>query len=44
VCVATANLEEFLNQLKKEGDAKVEPTVITKLDQKSLVKKGFFRN
>ncbi len=42
VCVATANLEEFLNQLKKEGEAKVEPTVITKLDQKSLAKKGFF--
>jgi hypothetical protein len=41
--VATANLAEFLNQLKKEGDAKVEPTVIAKLDQKSLAKK-FFRN
>jgi len=43
VCVATANLEQFLNQLKKEGDAKVEPTVIAKLDQKSLAKRGFFK-
>lgn len=42
VCVATANLSEFLHQLKKEGDARVEPTVITKLDQKNLAKKGFF--
>lgn len=43
VCVATANLEQFLNQLKKEGDAKVEPTVIAKLDQKNLAKRGFFK-
>ena len=43
VCVATANLAEFLYQLKNEGDAKVEPTVIAKLDQKNLIDK-FFRH
>jgi predicted GH43/DUF377 family glycosyl hydrolase len=43
VCVATANLNQFLLELKKEGRAKVEPTIITKLDKKSLAKRGLFR-
>jgi predicted GH43/DUF377 family glycosyl hydrolase len=43
VCVATADLEQFLAELKKEGKAKVETTIITKLDQESLAKRGLFK-
>ena len=34
VCVATANLNQFLHQLKTSGDAKLEPTIIAKSKKK----------
>lgn len=40
VCVATANLDQFLHQLKTSGDAKLEPTIIGKSKKKQgIIKK-----
>lgn len=36
VCVATANLNEFLQQLKTSGDAKLEPTTLASIRKKSV--------
>ena len=36
VCVATADLDQFLQQLKTSGDARLEPTTVARMDEETL--------